>query len=98
MTAPNGIEGTKTPSRTPRSGTPSSLTHLNALNNKSHKIKEKQGYKDTRFHGKEEQFRLVVKTLLVKGFIPNELVENEVVFNSSILTFSGTLVLYQSRH
>jgi len=83
MTAPNGIEGTKTPARTPRSGTPSSSAHVSlAGNNKSNKIQEKQGYKDTRFPGKTDQFRLVVKTLLSKGFIPLDLVENEVTSQS----------------
>jgi len=77
---PNGTEvGTTTPSRTPRSGTPIVSTHMNLANSKSHKIQEKQGYKDTRFSGKGEQFQLVVKSLLAKGFIPHELVENEVI-------------------
>jgi|SRR5579862_4355212 len=75
---PNGTEGTSTPARTPRSGTPITATHLSILNNKSHKIQDQQGYKDTRFLGKEEQYRRVVKSLLAKGFIPNDLVENEV--------------------
>ena len=83
MTAPsppriNGNSGSSTPSRTPRSGTPTA-THL-ALSGKNHKIHEKTGYTDTRFAGKEEQFQKVVKALKSKGFIPNELVENEVRF------------------
>jgi len=74
----NGNSGNSTPARTPRSGTPIA-THL-ALSGKNHKIHEKTGYTDTRFAGKEEQFQKVVKALKSKGFIPNELVENEVHF------------------
>jgi glutamate dehydrogenase len=83
MTAPsppriNGNSGSSTPARTPRSGTPIA-THL-ALTGKNYKINEKTGYTDTRFAGKEEQFQKVVKALKSKGFIPNELVDNEVRF------------------
>jgi hypothetical protein len=71
------------PARTPRSTTPGMGTHVSVsgnstTNNKSHKIKEHKGYKDTSFHGKEDQLQLVIKTLLSKGFIPPDLVENEV--------------------
>jgi hypothetical protein len=87
MTAPsppriNGNSGSSTPARTPRSGTPIA-THL-ALSGKNHKIHEKTGYTDTRFAGKEEQFQKVIKAIKSKGFIPNELVENEVRFYLSM--------------
>lgn len=82
MTAPsplriNGNSGSSTPARTPRSGTPVA-THLSLGNKNSHKIREKTGYTDTRFAGKEEQFRSVVALLRTKGFIPAELIDNEV--------------------
>jgi hypothetical protein len=94
MTAPSRLNGStggsNTPARTPRSGTPMS-THL-PLPGKNYKIHEKTGYTDTRFAGKEEQLQIVIKSLKAKGFIPNELVENEVyLFESS--SNSGTLVL-----
>lgn len=82
MTAPssppriNGNSGSSTPSRTPRTGTPIA-SHL-AISGKNHKIVEKTGYTDTRFPGKEDQLQKVVRLLKSKGFIPNELVENEV--------------------
>ena len=82
MTAPssppriNGNSGSNTPSRTPRTGTPIA-THL-SISGKNHKIIEKTGYTDTRFPGKEDQLQQVVKALKAKGFIPNDLVENEV--------------------
>jgi hypothetical protein len=82
MTAPspppriNGNSGSSTPSRTPRSGTPTAA-HL-GLTGKNYKIIEKTGYTDTRFPGKEEQLQKVVKALKAKGFIPDDLVENEV--------------------
>ena len=86
MTAPsppriNGNSGSSTPARTPRSGTPIA-THL-PVSGKNYKINEKTGYTDTRFAGKEEQFQKVIKALKSKGFIPNELVENEVCFSRS---------------
>jgi hypothetical protein len=94
MTAPspppriNGNSGSSTPSRTPRSGTPIA-THL-ALSGKNHKIVEKTGYTDIRFPGKEEQFQKVVKALKSKGFIPNDLVENEVrTMKKTVLADSG---------
>jgi hypothetical protein len=71
------VSGTSTPSRTPRSGTPIT-THL-TLGGKNHKILDKAGYTDIRFPGKEEQFRQVVIALKSKGFIPNDLVEMEVL-------------------
>jgi hypothetical protein len=74
---PARINGASTtPSRTPRSGTPIT-THL-GLPGKNHKIVERTGYTDTRFAGKEEQLRSVIKSLRSKGFIPDALVENEV--------------------
>jgi hypothetical protein len=48
------------------------------LPGKNHKIHEKTGYTDTRFTGKEEQLQIVIKALKSKGFIPADLVENEV--------------------
>jgi hypothetical protein len=75
-----------------------------ALSGKNHKIHEKTGYTDTRFPGKEEQFQKVVKALKSKGFIPNELVENEVPFfrfNECLVLTSillGSLVLQQFGH
>jgi|SRR5277367_5786281 len=82
MTAPspprmNGNSGSSTPARTPRTGTPVA-THLSLGNKNSHRIREKTGYTDTRFAGKEEQFRSVVALLRTKGFIPAELIDNEV--------------------
>jgi len=78
-TAVIASQGSNTPSRTPRSGTPVT-THL-AVSGKStvnHKINEKTGYQETRFAGKEEQLQEVVKALHSKGFIPHDLVVNEV--------------------
>jgi hypothetical protein len=80
MTAPSRLNGSSggsnTPARTPRSGTPAT-THM-TLPGKNHKIHEKTGYTDTRFTGKEEQLQIVIKALKAKGFIPADLVENEV--------------------
>jgi hypothetical protein len=44
----------------------------------NHKIHEKTGYADTRFPGKEQQLAVVIKALQSRGFIPADLVENEV--------------------
>jgi hypothetical protein len=77
-TTPPIPAGNNTPARTPRSGTPIATTHL-SLPGKGHKIHEKTGYNETRFAGKEEQLRLVIKSLRQKGFIPHELVETEVL-------------------
>ena len=108
MTAPsppriNGNSGSSTPARTPRSGTPVA-THLSLGNKSSHKIREKTGYTDTRFAGKEEQFRNVVALLRTKGFIPAELINNEVFLSHPncrswlIGVCVGSLVLQQSWH
>jgi hypothetical protein len=70
------LNGGNTPARTPRPGTPIT-THL-TVPGLNHKIHEKLGYTDTTFHGKEKQLQIVIKALQAKGFIPNELVENEV--------------------
>jgi len=69
--------GNNHPARTPRSGTPVA-TNLPAPGLK-YKIWEKTGYTDTRFAGKEKQLLTVIKVLQSKGFIPNDLVENEVL-------------------
>jgi hypothetical protein len=93
MTAPARINGggSSTPSRTPRTGTPVT-THV-SLPGKNHKIHERTGYTDTRFAGKEEQLRSVIKHLRSKGFIPDPLVENEVSPLSATLIQLGSLVL-----
>jgi hypothetical protein len=70
------LNGNNTPARTPRSGTPIT-THL-SVPGMNHKIHEKTGYTDTRFSGKDAQLGIVIKALQSKGFIPNDLVENEV--------------------
>ena len=93
MTAPtppriNGNSGSSTPSRTPRSGTPVA-THLSLGNKTNHKIREKTGYADTRFAGKEEQFRNVVALLKTKGFIPHDLIDNEVYRDPILIDMVG---------
>jgi hypothetical protein len=72
------VTGTSTPSRTPRSGTPFTSHALQPV--KHFKLHEKTGYTETRFHGKEKQLLDVIKALKSKGFIPDNLVENEVPF------------------
>src|SRR5271156_2334449 len=72
------VTGTSTPSRTPRSGTP--FTAHTSQPAKHYKLHEKTGYTDTSFPGKEKQLKDVIKALKSKGFIPDDLVDNEVPF------------------
>ena len=93
----NGVKS-NTPSRTPRSGTPAVGTHVSVGNNnsiKNNKLQERKGYKDISFPGKEEQLKLVIKTLLSKGFIPPDLVENEVAPLFFVHLIPGMLVLFE---
>jgi len=111
--ATTATQGSNTPSRTPRSGTPIT-THLGVAGKPTvnHKIREKTGYQDTRFAGKEDQLQDVIKALRAKGFIPSDLIENEVRVlhivggksffhardSETWLTSIGSMVLQQLGH